>query len=150
MESKVGFGSTFTFNVTADLFPGARTAEDKLAETTGSKIVRSKTTNDELENGMISDFSMVTNRMHMVFQQFKQGDAKKKQNVELAMIQPIFGPASKSINSSPKNQRILVVDDQIFNIEFLRCHLELIPSVRGRCDYVEGGLSAVKLVKESL
>ena len=25
LESKLGFGSTFTFNVTADLFPGTRT-----------------------------------------------------------------------------------------------------------------------------
>ena len=71
LESKVGFGSTFTFNVTADLFPGARTAEDKLTETPGSKMVKTKNTNEEEENEMISDFSMVTNRMHMVFQQFK-------------------------------------------------------------------------------
>ena len=43
-----------------------------------------------------------------------------------------------------------MVDDQIFNIEFLRCQLDLIPELAGRCDYVDNGIAAVDLVKKSL
>ena len=39
--------------------------------------------------------------------------------------------------------RILCVDDQVFNIEFLRCQLELIPSLTGRADYAENGATAL-------
>lgn len=44
------------------------------------------------------------------------------------------------------NGRILIVDDQIFNIEFLRCQLEMIPELEKRCDYAENGATAVRLV----
>ena len=38
----------------------------------------------------------------------------------------------------------------MFNIEFLRCQLELIPSLAGRCDYAENGESAVDYVSRNL
>lgn len=46
--------------------------------------------------------------------------------------------------------RILCVDDQIFNIEFLRCQLELIPTLQGRCDYTNHGAQAIELCEKSL
>ena len=55
-------------------------------------------------------------------------------------------PAADPINAT----RVMCVDDQVFNIEFLRCQLELIPTLQGRCDYVYNGLSAIELVRESL
>jgi len=39
--------------------------------------------------------------------------------------------------------RVLIVDDQIFNIEFLKCQLEMIPELQSRCDYAENGVTAV-------
>jgi CheY-like chemotaxis protein len=45
---------------------------------------------------------------------------------------------------------MLVVDDTFFNVEFLRCQIELIPSMMTRCDYVDSGQKAIDLVKESL
>lgn len=55
-----------------------------------------------------------------------------------------IGPSSSGVLNAPT--RILVVDDQVFNIEFLRCQLELIPTLAGRCDYVDNGISAIKLI----
>jgi len=49
-----------------------------------------------------------------------------------------------------KHGRILIVDDQIFNIEFLKCQLEMIPELESRCDYAENGVTAVQLVKASI
>ena len=46
--------------------------------------------------------------------------------------------------------RIMCVDDQIFNIEFLRCQLELMPNLQGRCDYADNGHHAVNLVRKTL
>lgn len=51
-------------------------------------------------------------------------------------INLLIGPKP---NHTPLLPRILCVDDQVFNIEFLRCQLELIPSLAGRCDYAENG-----------
>ena len=48
----------------------------------------------------------------------------------------IFGPVPKNKNM---DRRMLVVDDTFFNVEFLRCQIELIPSMKGRCDYVDSG-----------
>lgn len=45
---------------------------------------------------------------------------------------------------------MLIVDDQIFNIEFLRAQLEAIPMVAERCDYADNGMRALELVVESL
>lgn len=45
---------------------------------------------------------------------------------------------------------MLVVDDTFFNIEFLRCQIELIPSMMSRCDYVDSGQKAIDLVTERL
>lgn len=59
-----------------------------------------------------------------------------------------MGPSAA--NDNHQLSRIMVVDDQVFNIEFLRCQLELIPALAGRCDYVDNGISAVKLIKDSL
>lgn len=62
-----------------------------------------------------------------------------------------FRPIGPTTIEPPDAQtRILVVDDQVFNIEFLRCQLELIPSLAGRCDYVDNGPSAIRLVNETL
>lgn len=60
-----------------------------------------------------------------------------------------FGPRNAGIDLSG-NSRVLCVDDKVFNIEFLRCQLELIPTLQGRCDYVDNGISAVELVQHSL
>ena len=46
--------------------------------------------------------------------------------------------------------RIMCVDDQIFNIEFLRCQLELIPHLHGRCEYADNGQRAIDLVIKQL
>jgi CheY-like chemotaxis protein len=45
---------------------------------------------------------------------------------------------------------MLVVDDQVFNIEFLRCQIETIASMQGRCDYIDSGQGAIDLCKENL
>ena len=45
---------------------------------------------------------------------------------------------------------MLVVDDQVFNIEFLRCQIELIPSMQGCCDYADHGQAAIDLVANNL
>jgi len=45
---------------------------------------------------------------------------------------------------------VLIVDDQIFNIEFLRCQLDAISQLKGRFDCAENGLNAVKLVRASI
>jgi hypothetical protein len=74
LETKVGVGSTFTFNVTADLYPGTRTGVEKKLDTSEYSQPNSHSKSDDVENEMISDFSMVANRMHMVFQQFKPRD----------------------------------------------------------------------------
>ena len=68
-ESKVGFGSTFTFNVAADLLHS-----------------KPKTPVIDVESETISDFSLVANQMDLVFQQFKPREEKKNQSLELAMI----------------------------------------------------------------
>ena len=94
---------------------------------------------------MTSEFSVLVNRMHQVFQQFQtRNDLKKLDESEilLEVIEPKFGPAIK-FSKVKDDSRILIVDDQVFNIEFLRCQLELIPAIKGRCDYVDNGLSAV-------
>ena len=62
-------------------------------------------------------------------------------------IKRVFGPIPKTHMAL---RRMLVVDDQVFNIEFLRCQIELIPSMQGRCDYVDNGQAAVDLVLENL
>ena len=74
LETKVGVGSTFTFNVTADLYPGTRTGIEKKKDSSEYSHPYSNSNSDEVENEMISDFSIVANRMHMVFQQFKPRD----------------------------------------------------------------------------
>ena len=62
-------------------------------------------------------------------------------------VQVYMGPKPKHSSFKP---RILVVDDQVFNIEFLRCQLELIPELVGRCDYADSGESAIELVRTNL
>ena len=59
----------------------------------------------------------------------------------------IFGPVPKNKNM---DRRMLVVDDTFFNVEFLRCQIELIPSMKGRCDYVDSGQKAIDLITKSL
>lgn len=59
----------------------------------------------------------------------------------------VFGPIPRTHLSL---RRMLVVDDQVFNIEFLRCQIELIPSMTGRADYVDNGQAAVDLVLANL
>ena len=82
--------------------------------------------------------------MDLVFKQFQtREDPRKQELVEIEMVKPNFGPI---VEGKVGSARILVVDDQIFNIEYLRCQLELIPSVKGHCDYVTSGLSAVQQV----
>jgi len=54
------------------------------------------------------------------------------------------------VANSPYQPRVLVVDDQIFNIEFLRCQLEMIPSLAGHCDYVDNGIGAIEMVRKNL
>ena len=57
-----------------------------------------------------------------------------------------FGP--RNAGSDPhQNTRVLCVDDQVFNVEFLRCQLELIPTLQGRCDYVDNGKAAIDHVR---
>lgn len=62
-------------------------------------------------------------------------------------LQAVFGPMAKN---AIQNRRMLVVDDQVFNIEFLRCQIELIPSMQGSCDYVDNGQAAIDLVAKNL
>ena len=38
----------------------------------------------------------------------------------------------------------------MFNIEFLRCQIEMIPSMQGRCDYIDNGQGAIDLCRENL
>lgn len=62
-------------------------------------------------------------------------------------ISAICGPIPKDAMTL---RRMLVVDDQVFNIEFLRCQIELVSSMQGRCDYIDSGQGAIDLVQENL
>ena len=112
---------------------------------------------------MPSEFSNLGQRMTNVFQQFATDEQIReitypvKFNSKGVAVSPEnsinldtskIGPLSMSFNSA--KSRVLVVDDQVFNIEFLRCQLELIPKLAGRCDYVDNGVQAVRLVSESI
>ena len=110
VESKIGFGTTFTFNISADLFP----VREKHGEATSSGVQSG--TGRGLEES-ISEISAVVNKMQLVFKQFNTGEESKR-NIEMAST---IGPTSHNSKGNISNSRILVVDDQIFNIEFLRC-----------------------------
>jgi hypothetical protein len=55
--------------------------------------------------------------MQLVFKQFNTGEESRR---DIEMVATL-GPTSRSSKGNINNSRILVVDDQIFNIEFLRC-----------------------------
>lgn len=58
-------------------------------------------------------------------------------------IKMIIGPKPNQNSLLP---RILCVDDQVFNLEFLRCQFELIPSLADRCDYAQNGEAALEFI----
>lgn len=77
-----------------------------------------------------------------------EGDFLNDEALSENDINLVIGPKPK--NQTTSMPRILCVDDQVFNIEFLRCQLELIPSLAGRCDYAENGQAALEYVQQNL
>lgn len=70
-----------------------------------------------------SDYSNLIGRMQAVYKQFQTNETDMVSGID---INAVFGPLAKN---AIQNRRMLVVDDQVFNIEFLRCQIELIPSM---------------------
>lgn len=145
VDSVIGKGSTFTFYVAIE--PNTDTAKKSNSHVSGNHDTsESASIIPSMLPNLPDEFSLITGRMHAVYKQFQTQDS----NLMLASAkdaQPILGPVPKSCVSL---NRMLVVDDQVFNIEFLRCQIELIPSMRGRCDYSDCGQTAIDFVKENL
>jgi len=107
LVSKIGVGTKFTFNVSADLV----TVKERQVEAKSSGLYINS------GGGLIesmSELSPVANKMQLMFKQFNSIDESKS-------IEMVFGPSTHTSKDFFSNSRILVVDDQIFNIEFMRC-----------------------------
>lgn len=105
LVSKIGVGTKFTFNVSADLV----TVKERQVEAKSSGL---KSNSGLIES--MSELSPVANKMQLMFKQFNSIDESKS-------IEMVFGPSKHTSKEFFSNSRILVVDDQIFNIEFMRC-----------------------------
>jgi CheY-like chemotaxis protein len=156
-ESQQEVGTTFCFHVQAIIQESSNMCSEETMPTqvlynaTEQNLSPNKKTSTDLVS-LPNDFSALLNQMRAVMSFDPKVKARIKSAITIEEIDTRlgFGADFKMMDDVHRDGRVLIVDDQIFNIEFLRCQLEAIPQLKDRCDYAENGLAAVKLVRASL
>lgn len=132
VKSKIGSGTKFTFYVAADLESAGGSGKINLP----GSVIESKgsRSTQRAEAEMPSEFSNLGQRMTQVFQQFATDDPAREITYPIKFNSKGIAPSHEnsinldnsrigpmSLNANSAQSRVLVVDDQVFNIEFLRC-----------------------------
>ena len=155
-KSEKNKGSIFTFHVQATILPTAVTsiANSTSVTLTNFNIHHLVSEQDTIFKPSTINMPSMTNEVSFLFEKMCQvmlSDPKllnsaalrdkfdRAVTIEMLETNILGGGGDFNITKG----RVLIVDDQIFNIEFLKCQLEMIPELKSRCDYAENGVTAV-------